>query len=324
MRDDEKQPAPLSAARAPGTSGDAGGGASAVPGASGAATGVVETKEETALRGLEDVRITATFERADATYHKVSQMWPTERFIPMRPVPPADLARVLLGIDFAAEPSRAVLVAVDHESGTARVLSHRMEMAMERLGRLAPTETPLETKERLLREDARSSVNFIGRFLGRLQGEWQGRPVALPDIPEWGEPRGIPALSEVRGSFTMSPEDGAAFTAWADQVLARAAPPPPDVAKLARELEESISPLMGCSPRPRCKGSTKCKACRTFRCGYCRKRRPWCIGAGDAHPTWCDQCWRRRHRFAARRCWKCDPAGSDDAEWASDFPGCSW
>lgn len=53
-------------------------------------------------------------------------------------------------------------------------------------------------------------------------------------------------------------------------------------------------------PQPGCTGRDSCKPCRaarlTFRCTKCRRSRPWCVGAGDAHPGWCDGCWYARHK----------------------------
>lgn len=33
--------------------------------------------------------------------------------------------------------------------------------------------------------------------------------------------------------------------------------------------------------------------CPGFRCSKCKKTRPWCQGASDDQPDWCDLCWMK-------------------------------
>lgn len=33
--------------------------------------------------------------------------------------------------------------------------------------------------------------------------------------------------------------------------------------------------------------------CETFKCRHCKRIYPWCQGASDDRPDWCDDCWAR-------------------------------
>jgi len=40
----------------------------------------------------------------------------------------------------------------------------------------------------------------------------------------------------------------------------------------------------------RCSYLRKNGKCRTFQCTRCKRSYPWCQGASDDHPNWCDHC----------------------------------
>jgi hypothetical protein len=47
----------------------------------------------------------------------------------------------------------------------------------------------------------------------------------------------------------------------------------------------------GALPAMRCPYLTEDGECNTFRCAKCQRTYPWCQGANDNHPDWCDHCW---------------------------------
>lgn len=52
-------------------------------------------------------------------------------------------------------------------------------------------------------------------------------------------------------------------------------------------------------PARGCYGNALCPVCPKFKCSRCKKQRPWCHGASDERPSWCDTCWedayQKRH-----------------------------
>jgi hypothetical protein len=43
-------------------------------------------------------------------------------------------------------------------------------------------------------------------------------------------------------------------------------------------------------PPAACEGNEHCRSCPLFTCSKCEQEFPWCFGAADEYPTWCDAC----------------------------------
>ncbi len=68
-------------------------------------------------------------------------------------------------------------------------------------------------------------------------------------------------------------------------------------------------------PGDACTSSNLCTSCPTYVCSKCNQLRPWCMGASDDKPEWCDNCWAAQRgpnaieTKVAATCSKCGHAG---------------
>lgn len=97
------------------------------------------------------------------------------------------------------------------------------------------------------------------------------------------------AEAERRGAMALADwiarecdaEEGAYYRSCVEsgEVTGKAAKPEPDVMTQKRCGQGSSCPWAGANGK-----------CNTFRCTRCERTYPWCQGADDDHPNWCDHC----------------------------------